>query len=120
MNIEEYRDYCMAKSHTTEETPFHKSDHILVFKVAGKMFTATDINLFDSISVKCDPDEIEDLREQFVGVTTAPYMSKKHWNMVQINADVPDSLIFKWIDKSYELVVQNLPKKLQSEVLGSS
>jgi predicted DNA-binding protein (MmcQ/YjbR family) len=116
MNIEEYRNYCLAKSQTTEETPFHRADNILVFKVAGKMFTATDINLFEAISVKCDPNEVEKLREKYSGVGTQPYMSKKHWNRVEIDAGIPDDVIYSWIDTSYKLVVKNLSLKLRSEI----
>ena len=106
----------MAKNRVTEETPFHNSDHILVFKVAGKMFTATDINTFDSFSVKCPPEEVEQMREQYQGVGTQPYMSKKHWNKVAVNSDIPDELAFRWISRSYDLVVANLPKKLRDEL----
>lgn len=83
------------------------------------MFTATDINLFDSISVKCNPDEIEALREKYAGVNTQAYMSKKHWNSVLVNGDVPDELIYKWIDQSYELVVSKMSKKMQTELFGN-
>jgi len=36
MNIEEFRDICLAKRGVTEEFPF--DEHTLVFKVMGKMF----------------------------------------------------------------------------------
>jgi len=36
MNIEEIREYCLAKPAVTEGFPFN--DTALVFKVAGKMF----------------------------------------------------------------------------------
>ena len=49
MNIESYRNYCISKKGATESFPFPKLPNILVFKVAGKMFTATDINTFASI-----------------------------------------------------------------------
>ena len=42
-------------------------------------------------------------------------MNKKHWNTVDINKDVPDSLILKMIDESYLLVLKSLPKKVQRE-----
>lgn len=53
MNIEEYRTYCLSKKGVSEETPFPKLPDILVFKVLGKMFTATDITTFSSFSLKC-------------------------------------------------------------------
>ena len=36
MNVEEFRDYCIAKKGVTESFPFDEST--LVFKVMGKMF----------------------------------------------------------------------------------
>jgi predicted DNA-binding protein (MmcQ/YjbR family) len=44
-------------------------------------------------------------------------MSKIHWNTIEINRDVPDSLIKELIDHSYELVFKSLTKKLQTEIL---
>ncbi len=116
MNIEEYRSYCLSKKGVTESFPFPKLPNVFVFKVLGKMFTATDINSFQSISVKADPDEIESLRTRYSCLDTQAYMNKKHWNKVVLDNSVEDSIIYKWIDTSYELVVQNLTKKQQQEL----
>ena len=51
MNIEEYRSYCLSKKGATESIPFSKLPDVLVFKVMGKMFTATDIITFDSFTI---------------------------------------------------------------------
>ncbi len=56
MNIEDYRNYCISKKGVTESFPFSNASDLLVFKVAEKMFTATDVATFTSISVKCNPD----------------------------------------------------------------
>jgi predicted DNA-binding protein (MmcQ/YjbR family) len=65
MNIEEYRTYCLSKNGVTESIPFSKLPDVLVFKVMEKMFTATNMNTFDSFSIKCDPETIEELRAQY-------------------------------------------------------
>ncbi|MEP5338377.1 MAG: hypothetical protein ABJL44_10635 [Algibacter sp.] len=49
MNIEDYRTYCLSKKGMTESIPFSKLSNVLVFKTFGKMFTATDVNTFDSL-----------------------------------------------------------------------
>jgi len=116
MNIEEYRSYCLSKKGVTESFPFPKLPNVFVFKVLGKMFTATDINSFQSISVKADPDEIESLRAHYSCLDTQAYMNKKHWNKVVLDNSVEDGIIYKWIYTSYELVVQNLTKKQQQEL----
>jgi predicted DNA-binding protein (MmcQ/YjbR family) len=44
-------------------------------------------------------------------------MNKQHWNTVEIEGTVKNSLIEEWIDHSYELVVKGL-KKSQKEILN--
>ena len=44
-------------------------------------------------------------------------MSKIHWNTININKDVSDSVVIKLIDDSYELVFKSLTKKLQTEII---
>ncbi|NVK66413.1 MAG: MmcQ/YjbR family DNA-binding protein [Flavobacteriales bacterium] len=114
MNIESFRDYCLSKPGTTEGFPF--SETALVFKVKGKMFALTNIDDFQSVNLKCDPEEAIVLRETYQGVKPGYHMSKKHWNTVAVNADVPDKLFIELIDHSYELVVKSLTKKLRDEL----
>jgi len=75
MNIEEIREYCIAKPGVTEGFPFN--DTALVFKVAGKMFALLDLSE-DSrgISLKCDPELAIELREQHSEVTPARHFNK--------------------------------------------
>lgn len=63
MNIEEIREYCLAKAAVTEGFPFN--DTALVFKVMGKMFAILDLSEESrGISLKCDPELAIDLRER--------------------------------------------------------
>jgi predicted DNA-binding protein (MmcQ/YjbR family) len=48
MNIEAYRNYCIAKKGVTESFPF--DDRVLVFKVGGKMFALIDIEDLDFVN----------------------------------------------------------------------
>lgn len=109
MNIEEFRDYCMAKSAVTEGFPF--DEKTLVFKVAGKMFALADIDGFDRFNVKCDPNQAVILREQYGGVLPGYHMNKKHWNTVVIDGGIPGHELHAMIDHSYELVVASLTRK---------
>ena len=43
-------------------------------------------------------------------------MNKTHWNTVDIDWQLEDSLLKSWIDHSYELVVKSLTKK-QKDIL---
>ena len=114
MNIEEYRDFCMAKKGVTEGFPF--DEKTLVFKVMGKMFALADVDQFGSVNLKCDQDLAIDLRERYQAVKPGYHMSKVHWNTVLIDEDAIDDQIYSWIDDSYNLVVKSLTKKLQAEL----
>lgn len=109
MNILDYRNFCISLPGVTEEFPF--DDKTLVFKVMGKMFTACDVDEFDSINLKCDPVKAIELREFYPEVSPGYHMNKKHWNTVSMQGDLPDDLIREWIKDSYDLVVENLPKR---------
>jgi len=114
MNIEEFRNYCIAKKGVTEEFPF--DEKTLVFKVMGKMFALTNIDIFERVNLKCDPEKALDLREEYEGIVAGYHMSKKHWNTIIIESDVSYNLIAELIDNSYKLVVKGLTKKLKTEL----
>ena len=119
MNIEEIREYCITKPAVTEGFPFN--DTALVFKVAGKMFALLDLSEESrGISLKCDPELAIELREQHPEVTPAYHFNKKHWNTVIVDGSVSDNQIRKWIDHSYDLVVQSLPKPQREELEDSA
>jgi len=114
MNIEQFRDYCLAKKGVTESFPFDKTT--LVFKVMGKMFALVNIEHFAFINLKCDPEKAIELREEFEGVTPGYHMSKVHWNSVSSKGDINDQNMLEWTDNSYNLIVTSLTKKLQQEL----
>ena len=115
MDIESFREFCMAKKGVTEEFPF--DNQTLVFKVMGKLFALTDVDLFTSVNLKCDPERAVELREKHEGIIPGYHMSKKHWNTVLMDGTIPDTLTKELIDHSYELVVNGLPKKLKEGLL---
>jgi predicted DNA-binding protein (MmcQ/YjbR family) len=108
MDIESFRQYCLSLPAVTEELPF--GPDTLVYKVAGKMFALTDINTFESINLKCDPDLAVELRERYPAVLPGYHMNKKHWNTVLMDGSINNQLIRDWISQSYDLVAASLPK----------
>ncbi len=116
MNIEELREYCIAKKGVTESFPF--DEETLVFKVMNKMFLLTNINKELSMNVKCDPEKAIELREQYSFVLPGWHMNKRLWNTVNIEGSISDKQIKEWIDDSYNLIVASLTKKLQNELLS--
>ncbi|UXP32863.1 MmcQ/YjbR family DNA-binding protein [Reichenbachiella agarivorans] len=114
MNIEEFRDYCLAKPGVTESFPFDEST--LVFKVMEKVFALTNVDNFVSINLKCDPAWAVELRDQYESVRPGFHMNKKHWNTVFVDMDSSDQQVLKMTDHSYQLIVDKLPKRLKEEL----
>lgn len=114
MDIEALRSYCLNKASVSEETPF--GPDVLVYKVGGKIFALFSIDDFDSINLKCDPEQALELRESYDAVQGGYHMNKKHWNTIYFLRDMQEAEILKWVDHSYELVLSSLPKKTQLEI----
>lgn len=116
INIEDFRNHCLGKLGVTESFPF--DDKALVFKVIGKMFALVNVDRFEFVNLKCDPEKAIELREQHHGVRPGFHMNKKHWNSVYIDQDVSKELVLELVDHSYNLVVEKLSKKLKEELAG--
>ena len=120
MNLETFYEYCLSKKGATEHFPF--DEETLVFKVGGKMFGLSSLNQWEkgnpSVNLKCNPDYAQELRAEYDGIKPGWHMSKIHWNTIEINREVPDTLIKELINHSYDLVFKSLTKKGQLDVLG--
>ena len=116
MNIEEFRAYCLSKKGVSESFPF--DEETLVFKVMGKMFALTGLEYNPArANLKCDPERSILLREEYDGLIYPGYhMSKVHWNTIELERNVPESLIRELIDHSYDLVVSKLTKKVKAQL----
>lgn len=113
--MQEIREYCLSKPQTTESFPF--DDNALVFKVYDKMYALLSLSN-QRINLKVHPENIEQLREQYPEVSPGFHMNKKHWNTIDLTGRLPLDLVYKWIDESYRLVVLNMNKAKQKELLG--
>jgi predicted DNA-binding protein (MmcQ/YjbR family) len=115
MDVIAFRSYCLAKKGVTEEFPF--DEHTLVFKVMGKIFALTGLDSTPfTANLKADPEYAIELREAHPDVQPGYHMNKKHWNTVNCEGILKDSLIKELIDHSYDQVVKGLPKKTQTEL----
>lgn len=113
MNVESVREYCLKMKSCTESFPFDETT--LVMKVAGKMFSLINLDENPSVNLKCDPEKAIELREEFDAVLPGYHMNKEHWNTILLNGTVPDREIRQWIDDSWHLVVEKLPKSVKKE-----
>ena len=115
MNIEWVRKFCMSLPHTTEKVQWGGD---LVFKVGGKMYAVTVLDVAPvCMSFKCTPEEFAELVER-PGIIPAPYSARYHWVALENEDALPVAEIKRLIRQSYDLVFAKLPKKTQKE-LGS-
>lgn len=113
LEIESFRNYCLAKKAVTESFPF--DEHTLVFKVAGKMFALVSLDTPDfRVSLKCDPEKAIQLREVYPeNIKPGYHMSKVHWNTVVPLGKINAKMLQELTDHSYDLVVASLTKKIK-------
>ncbi|NDC30577.1 MAG: MmcQ/YjbR family DNA-binding protein [Bacteroidetes bacterium] len=114
MNIELFREHCIAKKGIEETFPF--DNDTLVFKVMGKMFALISISDPTHVNLKCNPEFAVELRQKFEAVKPGFHMNKTSWNTVTFNMDANDKLILEWLDLSYNLVIAGLTKKMQKQL----
>ena len=61
------------------------------------------------VSLKCEPQLAEQLRDAHAAVRPGYHLNKRHWNTVVIDGSLPDQMIKDMIEDSYDLVVSRLP-----------
>ncbi len=115
MNIEEFREFCLSMPDSSEKMPFQAfraAQSILAFYVAGRIFCFLDIDRFETCTVKCDPEIIDELKARYNAVD-APYnMDPRHWIGIRFNDDMPDKEIKHWVRRSYDIVSKKGKSKL--------
>ena len=120
MHIEEFREYCLSFPKTHEGTPFdgffHNARSILVMYVVDKMFCFFDIKKFDACTIKCEPDKIAELKEQYNAISEPFNLSPKYWISVRFNDDVPDKMLKELVRESYNLIVEGLSQKERQQI----
>lgn len=111
MKLDEFRAHCQRKPGFSEDLPF--GPETLVFRVAGRIFALMDVDDFNSVNLKCDPERAVELRERHEGIVPGYHMNKKHWNTVDTTGSVTRNLLLELADHSYDLVRASLPKKVR-------
>lgn len=102
MNIEEVRFYCLSKEKTEESFPF--DDETLVFKINNKIYALLSLSGDARLSLKCNPEKALELREYYPEITPGYHMNKQHWNTIDLNGNLNNTLIKSLIDHSYDLI----------------
>ena len=116
MTYDDLREYCLSREGATEGEPFGPG--ALVFKVGTKMFATLAYQEDDlRITLKCQPELAEELRNNYDAIIPGYYMNKKHWNTVIIDGSINDEFLKSLIDDSYDLVFKGLKKREREDIL---
>ncbi|MEA5081420.1 MAG: MmcQ/YjbR family DNA-binding protein [Dysgonamonadaceae bacterium] len=112
MNVEELYEYCLSIKGAEDCMPF--GEDTVVMKVCGKVFILFGLETEPlMMMVKCSPENVVILREQYNCVQPAYHMNKTHWNSIYMTGEMSDEEIKHWIKHSVEEVVKKLPKKIR-------
>lgn len=99
------------------------------YLVGGKMFAARlcpsdkhDVAYAgkELLTLKCEPDLAQLLREKFPEIMPGFYMAKQNWNSIDLNGSLNEQQLKEMCDNSYELVFSKLTKKMQKEILETA
>ena len=110
--LEEIREYCLQKKNVKESLPFDKNT--LAFKLNNKIFALIRLEKDPlHITLKCNPNKALELREKYTQVLPGYHANKKHWNTIIIDG-LSLKKLQEWIDHSYQLVWDKLPRKFKN------
>jgi predicted DNA-binding protein (MmcQ/YjbR family) len=107
MTHKELESYILTMPNAYLDYPF--GEDVAVYKVPvdgeGKMFALVPENKQPvNVSLKCDPQLAEILREKYETVLPGYHLNKKHWNTIILTGQVPKDELEGLIVHSYNLV----------------
>lgn len=114
MNVEYFRELCMALPYVTEDTPFDETT--VAYRLNGKIFACIPTDQSHLVVLKCDPIVALDLRERYSSVEGAWHWNKKYWNQIFLDGTLSDELICTLIHYAYYEVYKKLTKKEQLQI----
>lgn len=118
MEKEKLKSFCETLPGTTHDYQVDwQADR---YHVGGKMFAMMggDSKGKPIITLKCDPNRAEVLRETYEGIIPGYHMNKTHWNSIYFDSNLPNDLLESLILHSYTLVYEKLTKKVQKQIIS--
>lgn len=99
----EVEEYLLSMPGAKLDYPF--GEGVAVYKVKDKMFALISEG-HDPVllSLKCDPQLAETLREKYESVMPGYHLNKKHWNTVVLSGQLEWEEVKDLIRHSYNLV----------------
>ncbi len=109
MTHKEFEDYLLEFSNSWLDFPFGEGTS--VYKVGhketgeGKMFAIIEDGSKPlRVSLKCDPQLAETLRDKYESVVPGYHLNKKHWNTIICSGQLTNDEIKDLARLSYDLV----------------
>lgn len=104
MNHKQVEAYILGLTGAWLDYPFGKE--VAVYKVNDKMFALIAENSSPvRLSLKCDPQLAELLRQKYESVMPGYHLNKKHWNTILLTGQLNEQEIKDLILHSYNLVI---------------
>jgi predicted DNA-binding protein (MmcQ/YjbR family) len=103
MDHKTVEEYILSMPNAKLDYPFGKD--VAVYRTDDKMFALIAEGSDPlRVSLKCDPQLAEILREKYETILPGYHLNKKHWNTIIITGQLPWEEIQGFIRHSYELV----------------
>lgn len=107
------RKVCLALAGATESVQWGND---LVFKVGGKMFAVTCLDVSPYlVSFKCSPVRFAELVER-EGFVPAPYLARAQWVAIERGTRTERAELAAWLREAHAEVGKKLPKKIGVEL----
>ena len=95
--------YILSMPNAKLDYPF--GEGVAVYKIKDKMFALiSEKSKPLQVSLKCDPQLAEILRQKYETVMPGYHLNKKHWNTVILSGQLPWEEVQGLIRHSYDLV----------------
>ncbi len=103
MTHKQVEEYIRGRGKVQLDYPF--GEQVAVYKTDGKMFAlVAEGSTPVRISLKCDPQLSELLRQEYESVMPGYHLNKKHWITVVMSGQLNWQQVKDLIDHSYNLV----------------
>jgi predicted DNA-binding protein (MmcQ/YjbR family) len=116
MNVDWVRKTCLSFPGAFEQVVWEGD---LTFKVAGKMFAHTVLEVAPVwLSFKTSHENFAELTERS-GIVPAPYLARAQWIALETRDALPLDELARLLRESYDLVVSKLPAKTRKNLISS-
>ena len=113
--VSQLREACQQLTGSAETFPFGLDT--LVLKAGGKVYALIGLEAEPlQLSLKCDPERAEALRQEHPAIVPGYHLNKRHWNTLTLDGSLPDPLVQELLEHSHALVVKSLTKAQRAEL----